>query len=1802
MKKYARISGFFSFVLLTIFLTLNCKAETVDSRSTDFKYLSYITCNKDSLEVSSSTDYVTIKNIKLIDKEDHIYYTEHIGAPDSNNVCFTGALISPTATIISITDAMNGFEGNELPELDIDYSVGYRVYEGQSIPEKLKEECIISDGNVFTTSPQCIAKYSPNYYYITVKDGELITTHMILVDSYQNAGGAYTNNKEILLYDGTDGKSEKLGDEYQFAQKSNLPSCINGIQIVGEPGYIIGDNLYEFIDSAQMGSKETYCLPSGVKSIRVSRKNGETMPDDGFAFASDLNIISNGTLEVQESWKNSYWYYKNRTYSVKINDEEWIEVDDGCLSEELTLKKGWNVITVANMSKDWINSIYRIKNRAYANFPNIYPRIILLYKTEDADYETTKKDDVGIKEYEVYKAVGRWKDGYGQYKRYEVYDRKNDDGEVEKWIDLYSSSPSIWMKVITEDQAAKTEVDGAVLQHGGYLMTLDPATQDSIPIRVTSEKGTSTTQYLHINWIMSSTELQKLFPVKGGTLTEDYDRDTTLYYLKKDGEEIRLDFQGSPNTITEVYVEREKKDSYDDDLLHSVTVPATCHRIQFRIIAGNGDTKDYVVALEREDDGIGQETRERVRSMVDKVLAGGLIKELREKQPLDGYWGTYKAASFGEEHLEGTLAGDVTKYNYSQATSYAGTILQLVISGENPYDYLGVDYVEKLAALGPGYYGPYANNIWSLLALDAAGYPVDQALVNQVSDQVSDSTFDLDMRGWGFCALSNHMEVENIKEKTDLSVEMIKQVQLSKPTVKEGYEVTGAFENFWYTNQNIQSHACVVSGLTAMGIDVGSGEWKISGTSGPVDAVSLFEEYQTDSGKFIRTPDELNEGDSFNKDVVIALGDLYNGSNVWQRYALTNDRYSQLLEEAERLLSGSIEDTELKKGLEEAFGEAEPYRSAEAGINGHGKEYFALQKAVFAINGKKPDVFQGTAAEREQVRKLTGEIDRIPTATSVSYADREAVLAAEEEYSELNGDERLEHYVTNRRKLEKSYAYIQGIDAFLKAMKDIKKVDLSKAAKVKAAREAYDLLSDRQRFETVVALKYEDLLEAEEIIEACRTADNVMAVIDTLGQVVTLDSRESIEGARASYEALDEDQKSYVANYEHLTEAEKELHRLETLEDQKSRAAEVDLKIQEIGGVSHNSEAAIQAAEEAYCALDQEEARRMTGGYPEMVEARRIYDNLVLEEQRRYASGQADYYTSRIEDAFINGNEELTPENEAGVRAAVDVAREQYDAIITGEDPEASFYVTGYDRLSHAEAMIQLYDWQQSGTAFTLQDFEDKVSSIPSSPGLESEGDILIAFTMYDVLSESGLLDEDSEGLYQELCDRREVLAYLQSNYDRIRELEEKILSLGAIGTGSGPDIQEASEMYGNMEPSLQDLVDPSLITVLEQAVGRFESLEEDKKETDRVADIIECIREPDLDMEDKVLEARRAYEELEDKSGIPNYLALVNAEYRILELKKEEEDLPIATLVIERIKELKNIQLDDMYKVVSAREAYEALTATQKKCIKNLGDLEAAEERIGALETATVLLKCPKKKIGIGETVPVEAQTSVQGANVIWRVSDSTILSVDTKTGKVTGLKAGTATLNVMLDNGNRDSCLLEVGRDAIPEKADGTDRVTLNKKKVTLYTKGSGKTFTLAVEHKGKKIPGKQVKWKSSRPSTVRVSKRGKLTAKKKGTAKITATYGGKTVSCKVIVKKPTLKLNRKEVTLSLKDKKSILLEARANGRKVSGKKVKWKSSDPKIVTVSKRGKIVPRKKGKAKITARINGKKASVSIIVK
>lgn len=134
--------------------------------------------------------------------------------------------------------------------------------------------------------------------------------------------------------------------------------------------------------------------------------------------------------------------------------------------------------------------------------------------------------------------------------------------------------------------------------------------------------------------------------------------------------------------------------------------------------------------------------------------------------------------------------------------------------------------------------------------------------------------------------------------------------------------------------------------------------------------------------------------------------------------------------------------------------------------------------------------------------------------------------------------------------------------------------------------------------------------------------------------------------------------------------------------------------------------------------------------------------------------------------------------------------------------------------------------------------------------------------------------------------------------------------------------------------------------------------------------------------------------------------------------------------------------------------------------------------------------------------------------------------------------------------------------------------ETISLNK---SVYTLKKGKTVKLKAEL-NKAAKRKGVKWSSSNHKVATVSKNGKVTAKRKGKAAITATVKGTSVKarCKIIVGTPVSKVTLNRKSLTLKTGQSFSLKTSISPKKASVKKVNYKGSNKRVASVSKKGVI--------------------------
>ena len=162
------------------------------------------------------------------------------------------------------------------------------------------------------------------------------------------------------------------------------------------------------------------------------------------------------------------------------------------------------------------------------------------------------------------------------------------------------------------------------------------------------------------------------------------------------------------------------------------------------------------------------------------------------------------------------------------------------------------------------------------------------------------------------------------------------------------------------------------------------------------------------------------------------------------------------------------------------------------------------------------------------------------------------------------------------------------------------------------------------------------------------------------------------------------------------------------------------------------------------------------------------------------------------------------------------------------------------------------------------------------------------------------------------------------------------------------------------------------------------------------------------------------------------------------------------------------------------------------------------------------------------------------------------------------------------------------------------GSSNVT--KKTKTMYV-GSSATIKVTVNPSSAK---KSIAFKSSNTKVATVTKAGKVSAKKAGSAKITATVTGKngkkktaytTIKVQNVAVK-SVKLNKKSVSLNKGEK--VTLKATVAPSNATVKTVKWSTSNSSVATV-KNGVVTAVSSGTATIVAKSGTKSAKCTVVV-
>ena len=487
----------------------------------------------------------------------------------------------------------------------------------------------------------------------------------------------------------------------------------------------------------------------------------------------------------------------------------------------------------------------------------------------------------------------------------------------------------------------------------------------------------------------------------------------------------------------------------------------------------------------------------------------------------------------------------------------------------------------------------------------------------------------------------------------------------------------------------------------------------------------------------------------------------------------------------------------------------------------------------------------------------------------------------------------------NTRGACNAYCKVTVLDAVEYAQKTIDALDditLNSEKAIEEAKKAYNLLTDEQKEQ----IKNADAIKTAEEKLSKLQVENAESKISAIGDV-TLDSKDAIKDARDTYDALTDDQKKQVTNYDVLETAEAKLSDLQV--------ENVKTKIDGIGEVTLSSSSTIKAARTAYDALTDDQKKQVTN-----------YDVLEAAEKKL-----SDLQVENVKNK-IDGIGEVTLSSSSTIKAA----RSAYNALTADQKKQ----VTNYDVLQKAES--ELSDLQKADAVVT------KIKNI-GKVTLKSESKIKQARTAYNKLTDK----------QKTLVTNYDVLEKAEKDLADLKaadQVSKNITNIGTVTLESEEKIKTARDSYDALTDDQKKQV--SNYDVLEKAESSLANL----KAAEEVTKKINAIGDVTLESEDAIKEARTAYDALTDvqKELVSNKDMLEKAESTLKELQDAKAaDVKAAEEVTNKISAIGDVTLESEDAIKEARTAYDALTDAQKELVSNKDVLEKAETTLKELKDA---------------------------------------------------------------------------------------------------------------------------------------------------------------------------------------------------------------------------------------------------------
>ena len=588
-------------------------------------------------------------------------------------------------------------------------------------------------------------------------------------------------------------------------------------------------------------------------------------------------------------------------------------------------------------------------------------------------------------------------------------------------------------------------------------------------------------------------------------------------------------------------------------------------------------------------------------------------------------------------------------------------------------------------------------------------------------------------------------------------------------------------------------------------------------------------------------------------------------------------------------------------------------------------------------------------ADREAAKAVDDMVNALPE--TITLEDKEAVEAADAALENLTIAQAEYVVLSTYGKLADAKKAIANLEAAKAVTDQINAlpadITLDDKAAVEAARQAYTDLTDDQK-NLVTDETVNKLFAAKKSVDDLEAAKDATDKINALPENITVEDKETVEAARAAFDALTDDQKALVdvdALTEKLTAAEAAL---KVVLDN----AAADDVIAQVGAlpaatrVTINDKDAINGAKAAYDALTDDQKKLVPLGD----KLKLASDLIALAIAEKDAADQAAADAVEDEIRALPGVDNVTIND----KDAIEKAAADYDALTADQKKLVSLV----DRTKLAAVKGVLAGILDEAAANAV---DEMITALPNAADvtIDDKPAIEEASAAYDALTD-GQKDLVTLTNRTKLAAVKGALAAAEDRAaaEAVDAMIKALPNAAAVTIDDKAAIEEASAAYNALTSAQKNLVPLADRTKLAAAKGALAAAE-DRAAAEAVDAVIKALPDPaDVTLDDKaaIEDASAAYDALTTAQKLLVPLASTDKLQADKDaVAKIEGDIAAAQAVTDQINALpaaEDVALESAYEITGARAAYNALTEDQKNLIddETLNKLTADEAALQSL------------------------------------------------------------------------------------------------------------------------------------------------------------------------------------------------------------------------------------------------------------